>query len=135
MKKLLLTAAALFAFAVSAQAGPTVHKDVIGSWCRHTDENTYISLLPGEEKNCGDGIVVIKSNLYQGWEHECRYTAVKTWFDRSIIATTKTMGVTVSRVDASCEGEGCTWREQLTFYKAQGTLTIRNPRHYRERCK
>jgi hypothetical protein len=141
MTKLLMMIAALLALSSSLSlAGPTVHKDLLGSWC--TDGTTdsidadgavmYSELQSKEE--CGDGIMTIYPTYYKGWEHSCRFTAVKTWFDRNLIASTKTMGVTVTRVDASCKGEGCTWKEQFSLYIEKGTFKIRNRRHYQERC-
>jgi hypothetical protein len=78
--------------------------------------------------------MTIRSTSYRGWEHGCRFTAVKTWFDPNIVAATKMMGVKVSRIEADCNGEGCTWKEQMTAYVTKGTLVIRNKRHYRDSC-
>jgi hypothetical protein len=87
-----------------------------------------------DDGNCGDSIMTVYPTYYKAWEHTCRFTAVKTWFDRNVIASTKTMGVTVTSVDASCSGEGCTWKEQFTLYIEKGTFKIRNHRHYQESC-
>jgi hypothetical protein len=115
-------------------AGPTVHKDVLGSWC-------YVgTVVKGEaqygekfDKDCDtpSDILIIQPTRYEGWEYGCRFTAVKTWFDPNIIASTKTMGVKVSRIESSCEGIDCTWKEQLTVYVEKGTLIIKNVRQGR----
>jgi hypothetical protein len=104
------------------------------AWRRATKRGTTASQFP-DSKECGDGIMTIKPDRYQGWEHGCRYTAVKTWFDPNIVASTKTMGVKVSRIEARCEGEGCTWMERLTVHVTKGTLVVKDARHYRERCR
>jgi hypothetical protein len=142
MKMLLSTAAALVALAATADAAsPTIRdKRLLGSFCySYGDKNEaiYLGRNPLEQKPPGcedDNFMTVYPTYYDGWEHTCRFTAVKTWFDRNVIATTKTMGVNVTRVDANCSGEGCTWKEQFTLYIAQGTLTVRDHRHDRERC-
>jgi hypothetical protein len=138
MKKLLMTTATLLALgSLPSLAAPTVDENLIGSWCVANEdggknETRYWSKTDGQD--CGDGILIIRPTSYRGWEHSCRFTAVKTRFDPNIVAATKMMGVKVSRIEARCEGEGCTWREQLTAYVSKGTLVIKNTRHYRERC-
>jgi hypothetical protein len=87
-----------------------------------------------EVKSCGDGILVIRADRYDGWEHTCRFTAIRPVFDRDLIATTKTMGVTRMQIDAICKGKGCTWKEQFSLYKEQGSPKFRKERHYQERC-
>src|SRR5260370_1088654 len=133
-----MTTAALLALSNSpGLAGPTIHKDVLGSWCYSG------TVVKGEfqysekfNKDCDDPIntMTVHPTRYEGWEHSCRFTAVKTWFDPNIIANTKTWGVKVSRIESSCEGIDCTWKEQLTIYVTKETFIVKNPRQYQERC-
>jgi hypothetical protein len=138
MRKLLMLTAVLLALGSSpGLAGPTVHKELLGSWCfmgqdEITGKNRYYEQLPGS-KECDDAVTTFKLDRLHGWEHGCRYTAVKTWFDPDIVATTKTWGVKVSRIEASCEGDGCTWRAQITAYVSKGTLNT-TIRRYQARC-
>jgi hypothetical protein len=141
MKKLLMTAATLLVLGnAPVLAGSTVPKDMLGSYCAIQSEGIgeeNVLLLDDrkeEVKSCGDGILVIRADRYDGWEHTCRFTAIRPVFDRDLIATTKTMGVTRMQIDAICKGEGCTWKEQFSLYKEQGSPKFRKERHYQERC-
>lgn len=135
MKTLLLATACAVALTATAQAGPTVPEDIRGAWCRTGADGKVSVYSPTETGKCEaeDGIMTIKPDRYVGWEHTCRYTSVKTWFDPNIARSTKSMGVYVSRIDARCGGEGCTWKEQLTAHEAKGALYVTS-RHFGERC-
>jgi hypothetical protein len=140
MKKLLIVTAALLALGSSPSfAGPTVHKEVLGSWCHagsgDKGEALYIEKYDNDCEVPSDALI-IRPTRYQGWEYGCRITAVKTWFDPNIIASTKTMGAKASRIESSCEGlDHCIWKEQLTIYNEQGTLKIKNVRqHSKHNC-
>jgi hypothetical protein len=129
MKKLLLTAAALITVVSSASAAPTVHKEVLGAWCFMSEgdnegEAFYTRRSPGD--NCSDGILVIEPDRYEEVESGCRFTMVKTWFDRTIPVATKTPpGVPVSKINSSCEGEGDKWKEEATVYFSKGVLVFK----------
>jgi hypothetical protein len=135
MKKLLMMTAALLVLGSSPSfAGPIVHKEVLGSWC-YVDSGDKGEALYGEkfDKDCEvpSDALIIRPTHYQGWEYSCRITAVKTWFDPNVIASTKTMGAKASRIESSCEGlDHRIWKEQLTIYAEQGTLKIKSVRQY-----
>ena len=123
---------------VSPSGSParTAHEDLIGSWCPspyQEDDKDERHYWP-KDSDCGDGILTIHRSSYEGWEQSCRFTSVKTRFDPSVDANTKMMGTKVSRINANCSGEECTWKEQMTAYVTKGTLVVKNRRHYRERC-
>jgi hypothetical protein len=131
---------ALLALVSPALAAPTIHKDVIGTWCEpYTIEKrgeTVYSQLPSSGK-CPkmEEFMTIKPNGYSGWEFECRATAVKTVFDLDIIGTTKTMGALRSQVTATCTDESCKWQEQVSFYIEKGTFTVRGHWRSKEKCE
>jgi hypothetical protein len=121
----------------ASHTAPTVHKDIVGSWCPSPyqedgkDERHYWP----KDRDCGDGILTIHPSSYEAWEQSCRFTSVKTSFDPSVDANTKIMGVKVARIGAKCNGEECTWKKQLTAYVTKGTLVVKNERRSRERCR
>jgi|RhiMetdeSRZDD1v2_1073273.scaffolds.fasta_scaffold627870_2 hypothetical protein len=134
----ILLAAALALSVSAASAGPTVHKEVLGSHCPigSVARETYYQSQDDQSQDvsCREDRMTIYPTHYEGWEFTCRFIAVKTWFDPNIIASTKTMGVKVSRVEARCEGlDHCTWKEQLTLFASKGTLVLKDGRRFRER--
>ena len=136
MKKLLLATAFAAAFTAAAQAAPTVPEFARRTWCQAETawEGTTVYRTHGDCEN-NDDVMTIKASRYEGWEYACDFTAVKTWFDPSIPSATKTFGVHVFRITADCGGEGCTWKEQLTFWQSKGSLYVSNSRHWQNRCK
>jgi hypothetical protein len=56
----------------------------------------------------------------------CEYRSIKTWFDKTITATTKTTGVVVSRIVAQCEGKaGSHWNVVFRkVYISKGSLWV-----------
>jgi hypothetical protein len=104
---------------------PSTNVDhLIGSWCAANGESSY---SPG--KDCSsDGTITFYPSSYEGWEQSCRITSVKT------TTSNKTMGDKVSNIFANCNGEGCTWKEQITVHVTKGTLVVENKRDNRERC-
>jgi hypothetical protein len=130
MKRLLITAIAAIAVASPAAAAPTLHRDVQGRWC--TDGS--VQLWEYTDANCApENAITVKPDRYEGWEFGCRITAVKKTFDRDIIASTKTMGAWVARVNATCSGIDCEWQEQMTMYVEKGTLFMRDRNVYRRK--
>jgi hypothetical protein len=137
MKRLATAFALVLALTTPALAAPTVHKEVVGTWCvisnDETRKETTYSEFNGKCENPLDLLIIERGN-YRGSEHTCHITAVKTWFDKNIIRSTKEMGVPVSRVISNCEGlDRCTWREQITLYVEKGTLVIKNGRSWGEK--
>jgi hypothetical protein len=136
----ILTAACLAATAAHAEQ-PRIPPEMLGKWCSHIQEGDP---SPGKKwteiyiewtEKCGeDGIFVVKQNEWRAWESGCRFTSVRTVWDPTIIATTKTLGVWVSHIKAKCGGEGCTWRSNFVLYVAQGTLHM-SGRNTKEECK
>jgi hypothetical protein len=66
-------------------------------------------------------------------EGGCRFASVKTVWDSTIDATTKTRGAWVSHINAKCGGEGCEWRERFVIYLSKGVMIMRG-RSTREMC-
>jgi hypothetical protein len=62
-------------------------------------------------ENSGDGSLSFKPDEYEEWELRCKYVSVKTRYDHTIIP--QTPGARVSRAVSNCEGEGCSWREEM----------------------
>jgi hypothetical protein len=156
MNKLLMTTAALLVLgSAPVLAGSTVPRDMFGSYCTSdgsnaidksvlrldsTDPKKSFRSVEEQKQGCGDGIFIIRANSYDGSEHTCSFTAIKSVFDRDIIATTKTMGVTRTQIDATCSmahnsERDCTWKERFSLYRTQGYLYLRNERRYQESCK
>jgi hypothetical protein len=141
MKRLATALALALALASPALAAPTIHKDVLGTWCEpytiETTKETVYSELPSSGKcpNAEEEFIWIKPNRYGGRESECRVIAVRTWFDRGIIGSTKTMGALRSQVTATCTGEACRWREQVSFYIQKGTFTVKSHWRSKEKCE
>ena len=72
-----------------------------------------------------------------GYTYTCTYTAITTRFDKSIIYSTKELGVTVAKTMANCSDGRCTWQEQGTFYVSKGDLYVEQKASVRkgnERC-
>jgi hypothetical protein len=121
------------AMMLPAYAKTLTHKEVLGTWCMINDTE---SVRARKNEDCGDSIMIIKPDRYEGWEHGCIYTDVVTWFDGTISVATKTpLGAPVSRIKSGCAGEGCTWREEMTVYFAKGVLFTKNRRHSAEKCE
>lgn len=127
-----MTAAALLTLATTASAGTIkVPQEYLGSWCNISSSNEYLKKY--NDCNQPSDALTIYSDHLDGWEVGCRFTAVKTWFDPTIIRNTKEWGVKVSLVEARCEGidRHITWKEQFTIHASKGALTIK----YQERRK
>ena len=76
------------------------NKEIIGEWCNYEYKKEVSLSWRGPEEDCGDGILKIKVNAIEGWEHGCTYTSVKTWYDPTIPTATKTpTGALVSRIE------------------------------------
>jgi hypothetical protein len=141
MKKILaITAAAVAVMtATCAHAAPTIHKDVLGTWCGppYTNEALKESIYgepPTEKCPEPEDFLTIGPSSYRGFEFVCRVTAVKRYFDRNVIRSTKEMGDTVSQVTSSCEGMECEWREQVSLYLQKGSLVVKGRWRTREKC-
>jgi hypothetical protein len=115
----------------------TVNGDIVGSWCLISQDKIEHRYLIDEERNCNaaEPLTIGPSHYIRYEEEICHFTAVKTWFDPNIVAATKTMGVNVSRINSTCGGEGCTWKEQVIAYVTKGTLVVKYERHSQERCR
>jgi hypothetical protein len=145
MRKLLMATAALLVLSnAPVFAGSAVPRDMLGTYCTTDASNAVekdLLLLEDKREDCGDRILVIRANHYTGSEHICQFTAVKSVFDRDIIATTKTMGVTRWQIEATCtmahnsEREGCTWKERFSLYRTQGYPMFRPERRSQDRCQ
>jgi hypothetical protein len=132
----LLLAAALALSGSAAIAGPTVHKAALGSWCSvgPSDKGAFLYLEKIRDCDKPTDNLHVYPDHYEGWEYACRFTGVKTWFDPKIIANTKEWGVKVSRVEASCAGIDCTWKERLTVYVSKGAFVLKDVYQSREVC-
>ena len=63
-------------------------------------------------------------------------TAIKTWYDPTIPTATKTpTGALVSVINLACSGEGCTWRERVTFHLGKGYLAYKTNWRSRDKCE
>jgi hypothetical protein len=80
MKKLLITTAALLAFATPALAGNTIPVDFHGEWCSlngsYSLSKADIERYPANDRDpCGkysDGWIKITANRYDGHEQSCK---------------------------------------------------------------
>jgi len=140
---ILMTLICVVSFFVFAAIRPTPagtpvtlnNKEIIGEWCDYRYEKE-MSLFPKLDEDCGDGILNIQVNGIKGWEHSCRYTAVKTWYDPTIPTATKTpTGALVSRIEMTCAGEGCTWRERVTIHLGKGYLAYKSNWRSKDKCE
>ena len=145
MKRLLL-ATVIACVATAASAG-TVPKNMLGFWCA-TDANNALEkgvmLLDRKVPNqtCDDDSILmnIHTDRYDGLDHTCRFTMIKPVFDRNLISTTKTMGVTRTQIEATCSNlhnadRTCNWKEQFSLYREKGSPKFKKTRHYQERCQ
>ena len=127
MSKLLIALATTVALVGPAHASPILkNKEVLGNWCL----SNGIGWRPDPSHDCG--LMKITPDHYEmitpnGGSDEslCRYTAVKTWFDRSIPSSTKTAGVWVSRINAECDHK---WRTEVTVYISKGQFVVKEKR-------
>jgi hypothetical protein len=127
MTKLLIALATTVALVGPAHASPILkNKEVLGNWCL----SNGIGWRPDPSHDCG--LMKITPDHYEmitpnGGSDEslCRYTAVKTWFDRSIPSSTKTAGVWVSRINAECDHK---WRTEVTVYISKGQFVVKEKR-------
>jgi hypothetical protein len=138
VKKILMAAALVVAFAQAAQAD-SLPKDFRGTWCYVGEyggrvQYEYLSPFEGDSCKARDGILKFKADQYEEIESGCRFTAVKAWTDPKKARNTKEMGAPSVRIDSTCDGEGCTWKEQLTAYIEKGTLNVLR-RAFKEKCE
>jgi hypothetical protein len=134
--RMLFFATAMVALAMPALAAPPLHREVIGAWCQPITRGHVTTYLPRlEGQDCGDEILTVKAHRYEGWEFGCSITAVKTWFDPAIIASTKELGVKVSQIDSICSGEACEWRERITLHVSKGALSLRGIWRSKDKCE
>ena len=131
MKYLLIALATTVALVGPAHASPILkNKEVLGNWCL----SAGIGWRPDPSDDCG--LMKIMPDRYEmitpnGGSDEslCRYIAVKTWFDRSISSSTKTMGVWVSQINAECVNwDNHKWRTEVTVYISKGQFVVKEKR-------
>ena len=137
---LILGALVLLAQIGSANAGSAgLPKDILGDWCGSTGTANigWSYRYPGQR--CEEDTIIFQPRQYiageESWEHACTYTAVKTRFDKSIIATTKTMGVTVAAITANCSDGPCRWQERVTVYLSKGGLFMKDHKFSTQKCR
>jgi len=141
---LLLTSVAALLMATSAAHGrPELSKTeswklTLGIWCvgnHPSDNEAYVGIARDE---CGENeaTLIIGENGYT-WEREeglsCRYSSGKARFDKTIPASTKTVGVWVFHIVAGCirkpsEGAVRKYTQSFDMYVSKGTLWIENLR-------
>jgi hypothetical protein len=97
-------------FGSVAFAGPKqqLPEEFIGSWCDGFYSFQWKQMIYRKEigDNCPSGDhtkITFKKDEYDTFGDSCRYTDIKTRWDSNIIATPKTMGVTVARITARCD--------------------------------
>jgi len=136
--RLCCVAALLLATGTTVDASVKLNNaEIIGEWCwNDTDDGgPFHEKLANE--NCEGVLSIQKDGIELRYEEGgCTATAIKTWYDTTISPATKTPGgVLVSKIDMSCVGEGCTWRQQITVHFAKGVLFYKNNWHSRDKCK
>jgi hypothetical protein len=133
-------------------------KEILGIWCSSASPSEDEPFgLSNDGRSCrnqgpyGGGAAImltIRPQQYtvlyspteapaKRYTYTCSYIAVATRFDRSIIASTKEMGVFVAKTTANCKNERCTWQEQGRFYVSKGDLYVEQDASVRkgnERC-
>jgi len=137
---LLLTSVAAFLMATSAaNARPELAKTkswklTLGTWCvddHPTDNEAYVGIAR-DKCNEDEQTLIIQDDGYR-WEHEeavsCRYLSGKARFDRTIPASTKTVGVWIFHIVAGCirkpaEGGVRKYTQTFEMYVSKGTLWI-----------
>jgi hypothetical protein len=149
--KLIFAAAVLILFATigSANAGTAkLSKDFLGAWCDGSTDVLWVGRQAqgrigwserGPGQRCDKDTIIFQPHQYiggeEGWEHACTYTTVKTRFDKSIIATTKTMGVTTTTITANCSDGYCKWQERVMIYFSKGGLfVVETPKFSTQKC-
>ena len=104
--------AALLMAASAAHAGPELSKTeswklTLGTWCvgdHPSDNEAYVGIARDQ---CGENEATLIIGEYgYTWQREqglsCRYSSGKARFDNPIAASTKTVGVWVFHIVASC---------------------------------
>src|SRR5262249_50410619 len=97
-------------------------RDGIGYW---TEE--YIQPSDTCDSDKPDNVLTIWPNGLGSHEVECRFTTIRTKFDRTIPLADKTpLGVNGHNVTAICgRGVGRKWTERFTFYYTMGMLAFK----------
>ena len=127
----------------AAHASPALSKIeswklTLGTWCvadHPSDDGAYVGIARDE---CGENeaTLIIGENGYT-WERDeelsCRYSSGKAHFDKTIPASTKTVGVWVFHLVAACmrkpsEGVVRKYTHSFDMYVSKGTLWIENLR-------
>jgi|SRR6516225_7735300 hypothetical protein len=125
MKKLLMMAAALLAFATPARADqlPAIY---LGQWCASGDEpdSAYFAVTP--ENKCGEThlLTIKQDRLIEGVETECRFRSIKKTNDLRPNHTkpTKADWTPVMEILAYCEEIASHVKLRLIYQK--GALSI-----------
>src|SRR3979409_2118173 len=110
MKRVMILAIALAS--TVANAASKVPAEMVGRWClleEHKGEMRYTGVDNITECGSADATLPTHAYSYGGHEFSCRFTAVKTWIDRSLPYSTKEMGAPVMQAQAECNNESCRW--------------------------
>jgi hypothetical protein len=113
--------------------------ELLGKWCLYAEPGpnaTRVSYESSTVVDCKvDGFLIIKPDGWQAHESGCKFTSVRTRWDRTILSATKTYGVTVATITSACSGEACTWRSSFDLFVSKGTLWMDKIRNTNEVCQ
>jgi hypothetical protein len=135
MRKALLTGVAALSmpYAMAAHARPELSKEqswklIQGTWCVDQSDETLYGISRNE---CtGDELKLIikdKGFEYGAGGYFCKYVSGKARFDKTIPASTKTVGVYIFHITVLCTESGDeSWKSEFDMYVSKGTLVIKN---------